>query len=141
MLVPRYSSAGITAVCVQQDVRGCMLSLSQVSVVLGFPLFKCCPPSRGAIDPSPGRPFHAPRSPSRSSEPVLSPARHRAAVWDGRSATARPREAKWRSRLAAVSWVCSNPNIFKYPNYYDVTSLSYFFLCAISKGPYDCTDR
>ena len=39
VLVPRYSSAGITAVYVQQDVGGYMLSLSQVSVVLGFPLF------------------------------------------------------------------------------------------------------
>ena len=39
VLVPRYTSAGITAVYVQQDVGGYMLSLSQVSVVLGFPLF------------------------------------------------------------------------------------------------------
>ena len=47
-------------------------------------------------------------------------------MWDGRGATARPREAKWSSRLASVLWVCYNQNSFKDPNdYYDVTSLIY----------------
>ena len=95
-----------------------------VSVVLGFPLFDYYPPSRGASDSSPGGPFHAPRSPRRSSAPVLSPVRHRAAVWDVRGATARLRDAKWSSRLATVFGVCYNQNIVKDPNdYYDVTSV------------------
>ena len=34
-------------------------------------------------------------------------------MWDGRGATARPREAKPRSGVAAVFWVCYNKNIFK----------------------------
>ena len=74
---------------------------------LSIPL-ACCvddersPPFRGASDPSSGGLFHAPRSPSRSSAPVLSPAPRGAAVWGGRRATARPREAKWISGVAAV---------------------------------------
>ena len=69
---------------------------------LGFPFFTDSPPFRGAGDPSPGGPFHATRSPSWSSAPVLSPVRKRAAVWDGRGATARPLDAKWRLGVAAV---------------------------------------
>ena len=72
---------------------------------LGFPFFNDSPSFRGASNPSPGGSFHAPRSPSRSSAPVLSPVRQRAAVWDGRGATARPREAKRRSGVAGVFWV------------------------------------
>ena len=82
---------------------------------LGFPFLNDSPPFRGASDPSPGGPFHAPPSPSRSSAPVFSPVRQRVAVWDGRGATARPREAKWRSGVAAVFWVCYNHNIVKDP--------------------------
>ena len=70
--------------------------------VLGFPFFYDSPPSRGASDPSPGEPLDAPRSPRCSSEPVLSLSPQRAAVWGGRGATARPREAKWSSGVAAV---------------------------------------
>ena len=97
-----------------------------VSVVLGFPLLSDHPPSRGASDPSTGGHFHTPRSPNRSSAPVLSPGRHRVALWDGRGATSRPREVKWSSRLAAVFWECYNHSIFKDPNdYYDVKSVLY----------------
>ena len=39
----------------------------------------------------------------------------RAAVWVGRGATARPREAEWSSGVAAVFWVCNKKNIFKDP--------------------------
>ena len=39
---------------------------------------------------------------------VMRRGQRRAAVWVGRSATARPREAKWSSRLAAVFWVFYN---------------------------------
>ena len=58
---------------------------------------------------------YAPRSSSRSSAPVLSPADHRAAVWSGRGATARPREDEWSSGVAAVLGVYCNKNIFKDP--------------------------
>ena len=44
----------------------------------------------------------APRSLSRSSVPVLSPLRQRTAACGGRGATARPREAKSSSGVAAV---------------------------------------
>ena len=43
-----------------------------------------------------------PRSPRWPSAPVLSPANRRAALWEGRGATARPREAKWSSGVAGV---------------------------------------
>ena len=81
--------------------------------VLGFPFFYYYPPSRGASDSSPGEPLDAPRSPSRSSVPVLSPGPQRAAVWGGRGAPARAREPKWRSGVAAVFGVCYNRHIFK----------------------------
>ena len=79
---------------------------------LGFPFSYDSPPIRGASDPSPGGPFNTPRSSSRSSAPVLSPVRLRAAVWDGRGATARPREAKRSSGVAAVFWVRYNEYVF-----------------------------
>ena len=60
-------------------------------------------------------PLDAPRSPSRSPAPVLSPGPRRAAVWSGRGATARPREARWSSGTAAVLGVCYNRHILKDP--------------------------
>ena len=57
----------------------------------------------------------APRSPRWSSAPVLSPANCRAAVWEGRGATARPREAKWSSGVAVVCGVYFNQSCFKDP--------------------------
>ena len=38
--------------------------------------------------------------------PLFSPANGRAVVWEGRGATARPREAKWSSGVATAFWVC-----------------------------------
>ena len=125
--------------------------------VLGFPFFYDSPPSRGASDPSPGEPLDAPRSPRCSSEPVLSLSPQRAAVWGGRGATARPREAKWSSGVAAVSWVCYNKNIFKDPFghdychraalyiegcYFTSQTTGYLCLCILwstSKQAYDTT--
>ena len=95
--------------CVDTNRALCRVSYA------GIFIFYDSPPFRGASKPSPGGPFHAPRSPSRSSATVLLPVRQRAAVWDGRRATARPREAKWRSGVAAVFWVDYNKNIFKDP--------------------------
>ena len=48
-------------------------------------------------------------------------------------ATARPQEAKWSLRLAAVLWVCYDRNICKDPNEYcDVTSVLYSKdMCAV----------
>ena len=106
----RVCSCVVQGMDVQQHMRWCS------GTVLGVPFFNYYPPSRGASDPSPGEALDAPRSPSRSSAPVLSPVRHRAAVRNVRGATARPREAKWSSRLAAVLWVCYIQNIFKEPN-------------------------
>ena len=37
----------------------------------------------------------------------------RTAVWEGRGATARPWEAKWSSRIAAVFWVYCNKSVLK----------------------------
>ena len=55
--------------------------------------------------------------------PVMRRGQRRADVWVGRGATARPWEAKWSLRVAAVLWVCYNEDSFKDPNdYYDVTS-------------------
>ena len=80
----------------------------------------------GASDPSPGNPLDDPRSARWSSKPVPSSSPQRAAVWGGRGAMARPREATWSSGVAAVFWACYNENIFKDPNdYHDVTSALY----------------
>ena len=71
----------------------------------------------------------SPRSPlaELGTAPVMRRGQRRAAVWVGRGATARPREAEWSSRLAAVFWMYYNKNIFKDPNdYYDVTSGLYY---------------
>ena len=43
--------------------------------------------------------------------PVMRRGQGRAAVWVGRGATPRPREAEWSSRLAAVFWVCYNKTL------------------------------
>ena len=50
-----------------------------------------------------------------STAPVMRRAQRRTAVWEGRGATARPREAKWSSGVAGVFWVYYNKNIFKDP--------------------------
>ena len=72
----------------------------------GIPIFLRFYATPGSERPVPGNvTFQGPRSPSRSSAPVLLPAPQRAAVWGGRGATARPREAKWSSGVAAVFWV------------------------------------
>ena len=56
--------------------------------------------------------------------PVMRRGQRRAAVWVGRGATARPREAEWSSRHTAVFWVCSyNKIMFKDPNDDDVSVL------------------
>ena len=48
----------------------------------------------------------SPRSPlaELGTAPVHSPADHHGAVYVGRGATARPREAEWSSRVAPVFW-------------------------------------
>ena len=106
-------------------VQGWMYSSTCVGTgtVQGFPFFYHSPPSRGASDPSPGGPFHAPRSPSRSWAPVLSPGSPRVAVWGGHGANPRPRVAEWRSGPAAVFWVCYNKKVFKDPNNDDLSVL------------------
>ena len=88
----------------------CIDDTNRVAATLGFPCVYDYPPPRGASRPFPGRPplaesFIGARSFARSSARVLSPASHRAAVWEGRGATPRPREAKWSSGVAAVFWV------------------------------------
>ena len=78
-------------------------------MTLGFPCFTIIRHPGEREDPSPG----GLRSPSRSSAPVLSPGSHRAAVWEGRGATAGPRDAEWSSGVAAGFWVYYNKNISK----------------------------
>ena len=53
-------------------------------------------------------------------------AQRRTAVWKGRGATARAREAKWSSGVAAVFWVYYNKNVFEDPfgHYY-----YYYYYC------------
>ena len=79
--------------------------------VQGFPFLYGSPPSRGAIRP---REANVQRSPlaELGTAPVMRRVQSRAAVWVGRGATARAREAEWSSRLAAVFWVCYNENVF-----------------------------
>ena len=92
---------------VQRDTRRYKpnLSLCRVGISVHH-RFSATPGSERTV---PGRvPFHAPRSPSRSSAPVRSPAPQRAAVWGGRGATARPRQPKWSSGVATVCWVYYN---------------------------------
>ena len=93
--------------------------------------FNDSPPSRGASDPSPGG--------QRTTLPArgvghgtrYSPGTEKG-CWVGgtRGATARPREAEWSSRFAAV-FGCVNKNIVKDPNDYQVllttTSQAYCF--------------
>ena len=80
----------------------------------GVSIFNDSLPPRGASRRVPGRTsFQGPRSPRWSSAPVLPPGPQRAAVWGGRGATARPREAKWSSGVAAVFLVCYNRHMFK----------------------------
>ena len=83
-------------------------------------------PGKRAIRPQEA---NAQRSPlaELGTAPVIRRGQTRADVWVGRGATARPREAEWSSRLAAVFWMYYNKNIFKDPNdYYDVTSGLYY---------------
>ena len=86
---------------------------NQVAVTLGIPchVFTIIRHPGDGGDPSPG----GPGSPSRSSALVFSPASRRAVVWEGRGATARPREAKWSSGVAGVVWVYYNKNVSKDP--------------------------
>ena len=81
-----------------------------------FHFFYDCPPSRGASDPSPGEALDAPRSPSRSSAPVLSPGPPRAAVgraWSHREAAGGQVELGSRSYFLGI--VCYTPHILKDP--------------------------
>ena len=78
---------------------------------MDFHVFAIIRHSGERVDPSPG----SPRSPSRSSSPFLSLASHSVAVWEGRGATVRPREAEWGSGVAAVFWVYYYKNIIKDP--------------------------
>ena len=95
---------------VQQHMRWCS------GTVLGVPFFNYYPPSRGASDPSPGEALDAPRSPSRSSAPVLSPGPPRAAVgraWSHREAAGGQVELGSRSYFLGI--VCYTPHILKDP--------------------------
>ena len=47
--------------------------------------------------------------------PFFSRANRWAVAWEGRGATARRRDAKWSSGVAAVFWVYYNENVFKDP--------------------------
>ena len=78
----------------------------------------------------------APRSPRWSSPPVLSPSRDRAAVWGRRGTTARPREAKWSSGVAAVLGVYYNRLVFKDPFVHHLYALffGYFVRNMFSKS-------
>ena len=69
---------------------------------MGFPLSNNSPLSRGVIEPSPGGPFHAPRSPRWESSAVVSPGTPRDDVWGGRGTDARSLGAGWRSVEQAV---------------------------------------
>ena len=90
--------------CVDDDTN-------RVAVTLGFPCIFRLSTTPGSEETLPRRP----RSPSRSSAPVLSLANRRAVVWEGRGATARRREAKWGSGVAGFLWECYNQNIIKDP--------------------------
>ena len=100
-------------------VQGWMYSSTCVGTLVqcrGFPFFTILHhPGERAIRP---RDANVQRSPltELGTAPVIRREQRRAAVWVGRGATARPREAEWSSRLAAVSWVCYNKTIFKDPN-------------------------
>ena len=76
-------------------------------VVLGFPFFLRFSATPGNEQTRPQE-ANVQRSPlaELGTASVLSTASHRAAVWVGRGATARPREAEWRSGVAAVFWGC-----------------------------------
>ena len=62
-------------------MRSLLLYRGEIS--MRFPCFYDTPPARGSSKPSPGAPFHAPRSPSRTAAPDLSPKTPRVAVWGG----------------------------------------------------------
>ena len=69
--------------------------------------------------------------------PVMRRGQRRAAVWwVGRGATARSREAEWRSGVAAVFWVCCNKTILKDPfgHYYDVRPTNVHLVFVIENG-------
>ena len=80
-------------------------------------MFYHCPLPRGASRPFPERPPLA----ESFIGARFSPASRRAVVWEGRGATARPREAKWSSGVAGVFWVCQNKNKNKKDPYMYVT--------------------
>ena len=101
------------ATAIQQSTADALMTQTEFCSDTGISMFLRLSATPGSEQTLPRE---APaRSPSRSSAPVLWPVRHRAAVWEECGATARPREAKWRSRVAAVFWVCYNHNIVKDP--------------------------
>ena len=59
----------------------------------------------------------SPRTPlaELGTAPVMRRGQRRAAVWDGRGANAKPREAKWSSGVAAVFGCVITKNIFNDP--------------------------
>ena len=106
----RVCSCVVQGMDVQQHMRWCS------GTVLGVPFCNYYPPSRGASDPSPGEALDAPRSPSRSSAPVLSPGPPRAAVgraWSHREAAGGQVELGSRSYFLGI--VCYTPHILKDP--------------------------
>ena len=72
----------------------------------------------------------APRSPRWSSPPVLSPSRERAVVWGERGATARPREAKWSSGVAAILGVYYNRHVFRDPFGHRLPGTLFWGICV-----------
>ena len=95
------------AIAIQQYSSKCV-GTNRVAVShTGISIFERFPAIPGSERSVPGRAF--PRSPlAESVIGARSFAGERAAVWVGRGATARPREAKWRSGVASVFWVCYN---------------------------------
>ena len=86
---------------VQRDMRWYMPSLSLCRPGISFFLRLSATP--GSERPVPGRArFQGPRSPWRSSAPVLSPGSPRADVWGGRGTIVVPRGVGWRSGVAAA---------------------------------------
>ena len=61
---------------------------------MGFSLFYVSSPSRGESKPSPGGPFHAPRSLNCEPSPVMSPWTPRVDAW---GTVMRSRRAGWRT--------------------------------------------
>ena len=73
------------------------------------------PPPWGASGPVPGGCLSTLPARRVGHGTRYSPADNRAAVWVGRGATSRPREAEWSWRVAPVCWGSCNQNMFKDP--------------------------